>query len=181
MYPNIDIQINTNLTSELLSKLRNGLIDIVILNLNENKYDRDIEITKCRKINDCFVVGNKYKDLVSKELSLKDLNRYPLILQSNGSNTREFLDNFAKDNGVVLKPNIEIASYSLVIEFTKIGLGIGYGTKEYIEKELKNKELYELKIKEQIPGRYIGIALSKNHIPNFSTKKLIDIITKEKL
>ena len=100
------------------------------------------------------------------------------MLQAKGSNTREFLDNFAKENGVILKPNIELASYSLVVEFSKIGFGIGYVTKEYIKEAIKNKELFELKIKENIPSRYIGIALSKSHIPNFSTKKLIEIIKK---
>lgn len=178
LYPKIDIQIITNLTSDLMPKLRNGLIDIVILNLNDKNYGSDIDIIKCRKINDCFVVNNKYKDLTLKEVSIKDLNNYPLILQAKGSNTRDFLDDIARENGVVLKPNIELASYSLVVDFSKIGLGIGYATKEYIKEEIKNKELYELKIKEKIPSRYIGIALSKNHIPNFSTKKLIEIITK---
>ena len=178
LYPKIDIQIITNLTSELITKLRNGLIDIVILNLIDKNYANDIDVIKCRKINDCFVVNNKYKDLIDKEISIKDLNNYPLILQAKGSNTREFLDNFAREDGVVLKPNIELASYSLVVEFSKIGLGVGYATKEYVQKAIKNKELYELKIKEKIPSRYIGIALSNNHLPNFSTKKLIEIITK---
>ena len=68
----------------------------------------------------------------------------------------------------------------LGVEFTKIGFGIGYATKDYIKNDLKNKELFELKIKEKIPKRYIGIALSKNNLPNFSTKKLIEIITKDK-
>lgn len=180
LYPKIDIQIITNLTSDLMPKLRNGLIDIVILNLNDKNYGNDIDIIKCRKINDCFVVNNKYKDLIDKEISLKDLNNYPLILQAKGSNTREFLDNVARENGVILKPNIELASYSLVVEFSKIGLGIGYATKEYIKDTIKNKELLELKIKEKIPSRYIGIALSKNHVPNFSTKKLIEIINKKR-
>lgn len=176
LYPKIDIQIVTNLTSDLMPKLRNGLIDIVILNLNDKNYGNDIDIIKCNKINDCFVVNSKYKDLIDKELSFKDLNNYPLILQAKGSNTREFLDNIARENGMILKPNIELASYSLVVEFSKIGLGIGYVTKEYIKDELNNHTLYKLKIKEKIPSRYIGIAISKNHLPNFSTKKLIDII-----
>ena len=178
LYPKIDIQIITNLTSDLMPKLRKGLIDIVILNLNDKNYGNDIDIIKCRKINDCFVVNNKYKDLTLKEVSIKELNNYPLILQAKGSNTREFLDNIARENGVVLKPNIELASYSLVVEFSKIGLGIGYATKEYIKEAIKNKELYELELKEKIPSRYIGIALSKNHVPNFSTKRLIEIIKK---
>ena len=176
LYPKIDIQIITNMSSELFPKLRNGLIDIIILNLNEKNYGQDINITKCKKITDCFVVNKTYSDLINNEISIKELNKYPLILQSKGSNTREFLDNFAKENNTILKPNIELASYSLVVEFAKIGLGIGYVTKDYVKEELKNQQLYEIKLKETIPSRYIGIATSNNHLPNFSTKKLIEII-----
>ena len=178
LYPKINIQIITNLTSDLILKLKNGLIDILILNLNTIDYGTDLNIIKCKKINDCFIVNNKYKELLNKEISMKDLNNYPLILQSKESNTRKFLDNIAKENNVIFKPNIELASYSLVVEFSKIGLGIGYATKEYIKDAINNKELYELKTKEKIPSRYIGIALPKNHLPSFSTKKLIEIITK---
>ena len=178
LYPKIDIQISTNLTSDLIPKLRNGLLDIIILNITNKDYGNDIEMTKCKKITDCFVVNEKYKDLINKELSMKDLNNYPLILQQKGSNTRDFLDDLANTYNITLKSNIELASYGLVVEFSKIGLGIGYITKDYIKKELKDKKLFELKIKENIPSRYIGIALSKNHVPNFSTKKLIEIINK---
>jgi len=176
LYPKIDIQIITNMSSELFPKLRNGLIDIIILNLNEKNYGQDINITKCKKITDCFVANKTFKDLINKEISIKELNKYPLILQSKGSNTREFLDNFAKENNTILKPNIELASYSLVVAFAKIGLGIGYVTKDYVKEELKSQQLYEIKLKETIPSRYIGIATSNNHLPNFSTKKLIEII-----
>ena len=178
-YPKINIQIDTNLTSNLIPKLRNGLIDLVILNINDNEYGNDIELTKCRKIQDCFVVNKKYKDLINKKISIKDLNSYPIILQSKKSNTREFLEKVVKDYNITLKPNIELASYTLVVEFSKIGLGIGYVTKDYIKKELENNDLYELKTEEKIPSRYVGFALSKNHIPNFSTKKLIEIIKKD--
>lgn len=180
LYPNIDIMINTNISSELLTKLRNGLIDIVILNLNNKKYDDDIEIIKCKEINDCFVINKDYLNLNNLNLSIKDLNNYPLILQAKESNTRDFIDNFANEYNVILKPNMELASYTLVVTLAKIGFGIGYATKEFIKKELENKELFELKIKETIPSRYIGIALCKNNLPNFSTKKLIEIIKNKK-
>jgi len=178
LYPNITISINTDISSELIKKLRNGLIDIIIMNLNGNNYDNDLKIIKCKKIQDCFVVNNNYKELLNKEISLKDLNNHPIILQSIGSNTRAFLDNFTKEHNIILKPNMELASYSLVVEFARIGLGIGYVTEDYIKDDLKSKKLYKLNIKEKIPERYIGIALSKNNIPNFSTKKMIEIITK---
>ncbi len=178
LYPKININISTYIASELIPKLKNGLIDIIILNMNTKGYGKDIDIVKCKKIDDCFIVNERLKHLNDKEISFKDLNNYSLILQAKGSNTREFIDQVAESNNVILKPNIELASYSLVVDFTKIGLGIGYATKEYIKEELDNKELFKLKIKEKIPSRYIGIATSKKHLPNFSAKKLIEIIIK---
>lgn len=177
-YPKIDIQIYTYLTADLIPKLRNGLIDLVILNMTNINYGEDIEIIPCKKVHDCFIVNESHK-LANKKVSLKDLNKYPLVLQSKNSNTRIFLDEFAKTHNVTLKPNIELASYSLVVEFAKIGLGIGYATKEYLTEELKNNEIKILDLEETIPSRYIGIATSTNHIPNFCTKKLIEIITQK--
>ena len=179
LYPKIDIQIITDLTADMIPKLRNGLIDIIIFNNSGTNFGDDIEVINCKKISDTFVVNKDYIDLTKKELSLKDLNDYPLIMQPKGSNARYFIDNISREYGVVLKPNMEPASFTLVCEFTKIGLGIGYLTKDYIKNYLDNKELFELNIKEKMPNRYIGIALSKNHIPNFSTKKLIEIINKK--
>ena len=111
---------------------------------------------------------------------MKEINNYPLILQAKGSNTRKFLDDFMKDNNVLLKPSIELTSYSLVVDLTKIGFGIGYVTKEYVKNLLDSKLLFELKTDVKIPSRYIGYVLSKNHIPSFSTKKLIEIISDNK-
>lgn len=175
-YPKIEIQIITNSTSELITKLKNGLLDIVICHWSGQNYGSEIEMKKCKKIHDCFVVSNEYKYLTEKIISFQDLNQYPLILQAKGSNTREFLDRITKENNVVLKPSMELASYSLVVAFTKIGLGIGYVTKEYVKEELKNKELFELKMKEKIPSRYVGLVVTKNHVPNFSTKKLMEMM-----
>lgn len=178
-YPKIDIQILTYVTHDLVKEMKKGAVDIIILNLPYEDEKKELKIIPCKKVHDCFIVNKDYIELTKHPIPLKELNNYPLILQLKNSNTRTFLDNFCSKNGVVLKPNIDIASYSLVVEFTKIGLGIGYATKEYIQSELKNKELFELKTIPSIPQREIGVAYLKNMIPNFSSKKLIEIITKE--
>ena len=179
LYPHVDIQIDTNLSPVLIHKLKNGLIDIVILNLNNEVYGNDVDIIKCKEVHDCFVVSNKYGCLLNKKVTLKEISEYPLILQMKGSNTRTFFDEFTKNNDIVLTPNIELASYSLVVEFAKIGLGVGYVTKEYISNELEKGELSVIDLEEEIPSRYLGIAISKNHLPNFSAKKLMEMITKK--
>lgn len=173
LYPKINIEIRTNLTSELKSMLKDGLIDMHILNLTNEETKNDFNIIKCKTITDCFVSNKPIKE----KISIKELNNYPLILQDKNSNTRKFLDNFANKYEITLKPKIEIGSYYLVSEFSRIGLGIGYVTKNYIKNNLDNKELFIVPIKEKIPSREIGILLNKNTTPNFSTKELIKIIT----
>lgn len=178
-YPKIDIQITNGITSHLINELKNGLIDIVFLNLNDKDYGNDINIIKCKKIHDVFIASKKYSELNDKVISLNELKNYPLIFQAKGSNTRNFLDNFLKEKNITLKPNIELASYSLVTEFCKAGFGIGYAVKEFIQKDLNDGKIFPLKIKENIPERYIGFAISNKHLPSFSTKKLIEIINKK--
>ncbi len=175
--PKIDIQITNGITSHLISELKNGLIDIVFLNINDKDYGNDIDIIKCKKIHDVFIASEKYSNLNGKVVSLSTLKNYPLIFQAKGSNTRNFLDNFMKEKNIYLKPNIELASYSLVIEFCKSGFGIGYAVKEFIQKDVNEGKIFTLNIKENIPERYIGYAISNKHLPSFSTKKLIEIIT----
>ena len=176
-YPKIDIQITNGITSHLINELKNGLIDIVFLNLNDKDYGNDIDIIKCKKIHDIFIASKKYSELNDKVISLNELKNYPLIFQAKGSNTRNFLDNFLKEKNITLKPNIELASYSLVTEFCKAGFGIGFAVKEFVQKDLNEGKIFSLKMKENIPERYIGFAISNKHLPSFSTKKLIEFVT----
>lgn len=174
-YPNIDIQIVNTLTSDLLTELRNGNLDMLLLNLpmNENK---DLKIQKILDVQDIFVGNKKYYDLCNGSLNLQELNNYPLLFQKSPSNTRQYLDSYLKNNNVILHPKTEIVSYNLIMEFVKSGFGIGYATKEFIKEDLKNKNLYEIKVTPKIPTRYIGIVTLNQSIPNYSVKKLIKIM-----
>lgn len=179
LYPKIKIDIITNVSPELFSKLRNGVIDIMFLNLTNNVYENDIDIIKCKEIHDCFIINQNHSHLLGRTISLKELKNYPLIVQPEGSNARFAFDELLEKNGISLIPSLELASYSLVIEFTKIGFGIGFATKEYIQKERDQKQLFLLDLKEPIPSRHIGMATSKNHLPSFGTKKLMEMIRKD--
>lgn len=177
-YTNISISINNNLTEELIKLLKNGTVDILVLNLPTIEH-KDIEIIPFMEVNDSFVVGKKLKDLTLQSTSIKNLLNYDFIFQKSPSNTRTYLNNFLKIKNINLNPKYEVVSFSLVKNMTKSGLGIGYLTKEFIESELKNKELFLLKTKENIPSRKIGIAYLKNSIPSFASRAFIEIILKD--
>ena len=181
LYPNITIHMYTDISNELLDKLKNGLIDLAIVHVIDKDYGYDIDINKIKKIHSCFVVNDSYKELLNKIISLKDLANYPIILQTKGSNSRDFIQKIEFNNNITFNNTIESSSYTLISEFAKIGLGIGLSTKEYIEKYLNDKLLFEIKLKEKLPDRYIALATLKNQNPSFSTKKFIEIIKEQTL
>ena len=176
-YPKIDIQIVNNLTENLITDLRNGSLDMLLLNMPMNE-SKDLEIINILNVQDIFVGNKKYYEITNGNLKLDELNKYPLLFQKNPSNTRKYLDNYLKNNNVTLLPKTEIVSYNLIMDFVKSGFGIGYATKEFIKDELDKGLLYEIKITPKVPKRYIGLVTLKQSVPNYSVNKLIDIMTK---
>ncbi len=174
-YPNIDIRIVNTLTEDLLKELRNGNLDLLVLNLPMNE-TKDLTIKKIMDVEDIFVGNQKFYQLTKGKIALEDLNNYPLLFQKSPSNTRKYLEEYLKENHVTLTPKMEIVSYNLIMDFIKCGFGIGYATKEFILEELKNKNLYEIKVTPNIPKRYIGVVTLKQTIPNYSVKKLIELM-----
>lgn len=178
LYPKIKIKIVTNPTFQLITQARNGLIDLIILNL-PYKLPSDFRKINLKKVTDCFFTNSNWKNLKETKTPLKNLKEYPLILIAKGSSTRNFLDNFCEKNNVMLTPEIELTSHHLVTSFAKIGLGIGYGTKEFIQKELKNKELFEIKTIPEIPKRYIGACFLKQKEINKASQTFLELLKKE--
>lgn len=179
MYPNIEINITNNLTDNLLKDLKNGNLDMLILNL-PMKEIKDLKIQKIMDVQDIFVTNYDYYEKIGNKINLNDLKEYPLLFQKKPSNTRDYLEKYLKDNNVNLIPKMEIVSYNLIMDFLKIGFGIGYATKEFIKNELDNKELYELDVVPKVPKRYIGVVTLKHTVPNFSVSKLVNIMTNKK-
>lgn len=172
-YPNVKIEIVRGITSELLNKLRDNILDLVLFNMpvqiDENLDYKIIETTQ-----DIFVANsNFYNNLKNKKISIKQLTHLPLVLQSDVSSSRKFLNSICKKNRIVLNNSYELESYDLVLAFVKAGLGIGFINKNHILKEINNGELFELNLDYQIPTRQIGVAFNKK---NSNSKYIIEFI-----
>lgn len=174
-YPRIKIKISTSPTFELITQARNGLIDFIILNL-PYQLPSDFKEATLKEVNDCFIASKDWKELKGKTIPLKEMNNYPLILIAKGSNTRIFLDDFCEKNNIMLSPEIELASHSLVTAFTKIGLGIGYATKEFLKKDLKEQTLFEIKTTPTIPPRQIGATYLKQKQLNKASLTFLNLL-----
>ena len=73
-----------------------------------------------------LVGGRTFTALSSQNLSLKELNNYPLISLSDESMTRAFYRQFFLDHGAVLKPDTEAATTDQMLTLVKSELGIAF-------------------------------------------------------
>ena len=171
-YPNIDISITNHLTSTMISLLKNGSLDLLVVNL-PMKTDNTLNIIPCAILHDCFAGNLEYKNQIREKISLKSLiSNFPIITQQEPSNTRNFLNSLMEQNNIPFHSKFEIVSYSLVKDFAKIGMGISYITKEFAKSELQNNELYPIPIIEKIPNRNLRYCYSKIYDSNSSSSKV---------
>lgn len=175
-YPNIKIYIQDKSSYEIVKGLESGEIDIGILNMHIET-NNSLNVIKRFKIQDCFVVGDKYKEICEKQISLRNLvHTYPIILLEKGGNTRDYIDKYFSSHGLEVVPQIELSNMELMIEFAKRGLGVSCVIKDYMQKELDQKQLYEIFIKEKIPERIIGIAIKKDIPMSTAAQRFIELI-----
>lgn len=178
LYPNISISITNHLTSDLVKLLRNGSVDILALNL-PTKEALDLNITPFLEVHDIFAIGKQKKELSKRELTFDELKTVEFIFQKKPSNTRAFLDEWLIKEGIEIEPKFEVVSFNLVKDMTQIGMGIGYLTREFVERELKDGSLFELTTNPKVPSREIGLVTLKNSYPSFAARAFIDLILKK--
>lgn len=171
-YPNVDINIHNDLTDNLIKELRNGNLDIIVINTPSTNI-KDIDICILTSLEDIFVGNSKYKDRIYN--NIKELLKEDILLQKAPSVTRTNFNNYLKENNLECTPNMEVVSHSLLTKLTEKGFGISLLTKNFIEDKLGNT-LYEINIKEKLPERTLGYAIKNGTIPSFTTTKFIEIL-----
>ena len=139
LYPNININIVNDLTDNLIKKLRNGDIDILIMSMNNEDNIKDLEITTIIELHDIFVGNINYKDKQIKNILEEDI-----LLQKYPSVTRINFNNYLKSQDLSCTPKMEVVSHSLLTSLVENNFGIGLLTKEFISNQLNNT-LFELK------------------------------------
>lgn len=174
-YPNVKINIKNKSTYEIVDLLKNGELDFGIVDLPIEKYDKFIT-KEMWTVQDCFICNEKYKFLSERPVSLKELENYPMILREKNRNTRIYIDKVFEHYGVNIVPELEMTGHSAMVEFVKMGFGIGCVVRNFIEDELKKSIVYEIKTIEEIPPRKLGIITLKDVQLSTAAMKFIDYL-----
>ena len=176
-YPNIEITIITGSTTKLLKLLDSYSVDFIIDTSPITVNDNNIIIKGLKEVNYCFVAHKDTKIFdYTKITSIKDLEKYPLILPIPGTANRNDLEQLLKTNNINIDNVINIHTSEMIISAIKRDLGIGYVIYDLVEKEIQNNELVTLNIKEQLPTVMINLLYDKSYLTPSSKKFIKDYI-----
>ena len=127
---------------------------------------------------DLLVGGRTFTALASQNLSLKELNNYPLISLSDESMTRAFYRQFFLDHGAVLKPDTEAATTDQMLTLVKSELGIAFLPQTMAQDALARGEIVQLHLQEIIPQRSICLVYDHHRPLNTAARKFQQMLTK---
>ena len=178
-YPNIEINISSRNTAELIKLLENNDIDFVIdTSPIETEYS-NLVIEPLMELEHCFVCSKNYI-IKNKDMKIQDLKEYSLILPVERSTPRKQLTKLLKDEDIELKPFITIETTEMLIDAVKKNMGIGYVIRNAIEEELENDKLEEIKVNIQLPKLLLNLVYIENNLTNIP-KVFMEEIKKNKI
>lgn len=166
-YPNIKINIVSRNTDEMLNFLENNAIDFIIDTSPINSVYNNLEIVPLFDLKNTFI---SKKNISNNPISLKDLGKYNLVLPVKRSTPRKELDAICKKRGIELEPFMTIETTEMLVNAVKKEMGIGYTIKQAVYKELKNEELFEVKIKEELPTLELNLVYISDYLTHIPEK-----------
>ncbi|MBR6642662.1 MAG: LysR family transcriptional regulator [Lachnospiraceae bacterium] len=195
-YPHIQLSILCHSTTEVMELLKQGSIDIGFISEPSGLYH--LEFLPVTEIEDIFVATEDYlKNLALRnkenialprtssrknqratkkatDTSLTVFKNGTLMLLDEKNISRLHIENYLTRNRLETGQIIDVATMDLLIEFSKIGLGIGCVIKEFVQKELDNHSLIELPLPVAVCKRKVGFAFGKTTLQSASAKKFIE-------
>lgn len=159
-YPGIRIRLSHGKTPEITQRLKEGEIDCAVFHMPVN--DPQLNIQTLAVLEDCFVVGKDYKEMANRSHTAEELAEFPLILLSQGSSTRTFVEQWFATKGLMVKPDMELGSIDLLAEFARLGYGAAFISRSFVQEELNHGKLFELRLDDPLPPRNIGFAIRRD-------------------
>lgn len=191
-YPNIQVTIQCHSTFETLRLLEERKIDIGLI--SEPGALHHLEFLTITEIEDVFVATESYlKNLKLREQeeatsgknrrssakkasssALSYFKKGTLMLLDENNISRRHIDDYLSKNQIETGQILEISNMDLLIDFSKIGLGIGCVIKEFVQNELNDHTLIQLPLPAKTNKRKIGFAYNKTDLQSGSLNKFIE-------
>lgn len=161
-FPGAHIKVVNQTSMKCAELLRNGLVDLTVVNFPNNHLGTTTSVMRIKKFRDVFIAGNTFQKLKGETLTFSQLLKYPILMLDKNSTTNEFLHQVFQQHQLDLVPEIELTSNDLLIDLARIGLGIAFVPDYCISPD--SEDVFILRTKEELPERELAIAYNE-HLP----------------
>ena len=174
-HPGIRVTVTNAPTPETLEHLGDGRIDFGIVSTPVEKRQH-LKLVPVRSIQDVFVAGKKFEHLRGRELSYKELMELPVMCLEGSTSTRQYVEDFLGEKEVTLRPEFELATSDMLIQFAVRNLGVASVVEDFAKEHLKSGELFRLRFKDEIPKRQFCIVTDERIPISTAASKLLQYL-----
>ncbi len=174
-YPEIKVIVTNAPTPETLQFLEEGRIDFGIVSSPFAERE-GIAAKPVREIEDVFVAGRRFIAYKNRTLDLQELEGLPLIFLEKNTSTRSYMDDYLAKNGVVVRPEFELATSDMIVQFARRNLGVGCVVRDFAEEYLESGQLFELRFNKMIPKRRFCVARSTKLSISTAARRLFEML-----
>ena len=171
-YPGVDIKVTNRTSVQCVELLNKGNVDFIVTNLPNAHTSADMTIKPTKDFKDVFIANPRHMDL-SKPYKFKDLTKHPMLMLTKNTTTSEFLYHLFEESNLPLNPSIELGSIDLLVDMTRINLGISFVPEFCV---MPSDDLQIIEVEETIPLRQIGLITHNKRPLSAASKKFVELL-----
>jgi DNA-binding transcriptional LysR family regulator len=173
-FPHVHIKVTNQTSIACASLLEHGQVDFIVVNYPNSALSSTHIPRVINEFHDVFVANRQYFPLDGREVSLASLQKYPILMLDRKSTTSEFLHAMFQRSHLDLVPEIELSSNDLLIDLARIGLGIAFVPDFCIPAD--DKDLFVVKLKEELPKRQMVVAYNERMPLSQTAKQFMSML-----
>ena len=114
--------------------------------------------------------------VTSGKLSYKELENLPVMCLEGSTSTRKYVEDYLAERGTFVRPEFELATSDMLIQFAVRNLGVASVVSDFAEKYIESGELFVLKFDRAIPEREFCIVSNERAPMSAAAEKLYDFL-----
>lgn len=174
-YPHIKVVVSNAPTPETLDNLEENKIDFGVV--STPFADRGgLDVVRVREIEDVFVAGRKFIQYKNRMLDLQELEKMPIIYLEGITSTRSYMDAFLEKNNVKVRPEFELATSDMIVQFALRNLGVGCVVRDFARAYLEDGRLFELRFNMIIPKRHFCVVTNPRNPLSVAARHMLDLL-----
>ena len=177
-YPEIKVTVNNAPTPETLDALSREIVDFAVVS-GPVPETPGIEFTPVREIQDTFVAARRFIQYKNRTLDFGILEQLPLICLEGRTSSRTYMDQFMARSKVTIRPEFELATSDMIVQFALRNLGVGSVVRDFAKEYLDSGQLFELRFSQVIPRRKFYIAINTKSALPVAARRLLELIREE--